>query len=132
MDREGGPTVVGQGCYVSALSMFSIGIGPSSSHTVGPMRAGADFAERLGLTAQVARDPRQAVADQDIVVTTVPASGVGGLELDGRWLSAGSFVTMPDLGPSLRCCCCGQDGRVPPEAASRPHRRADHLQPRAP
>ena len=50
MDREGGPTVVGQGCYVSALSMFSIGIGPSSSHTVGPMRAGADFAERLAAT----------------------------------------------------------------------------------
>jgi L-serine dehydratase len=27
--------------YVSALDLFSIGIGPSSSHTVGPMRAGA-------------------------------------------------------------------------------------------
>lgn len=39
-----------QGCYVSALSMFSIGVGPSSSHTVGPMRAGADFAERLAAT----------------------------------------------------------------------------------
>ncbi|WP_454050176.1 L-serine ammonia-lyase [Cellulomonas sp. Marseille-Q8402] len=32
--------------YVSALELFSIGIGPSSSHTVGPMRAGADFARR--------------------------------------------------------------------------------------
>ncbi|MGP9758402.1 L-serine ammonia-lyase [Corynebacterium sp. AOP12-C2-36] len=32
--------------YVSALDLFSIGIGPSSSHTVGPMRAGADFARR--------------------------------------------------------------------------------------
>ena len=36
-----------RGCYVSALDMFSIGIGPSSSHTVGPMRAAADFARRL-------------------------------------------------------------------------------------
>nr|WP_239528583.1 L-serine ammonia-lyase, iron-sulfur-dependent, subunit alpha [Microbacterium esteraromaticum] len=27
--------------------MFSIGVGPSSSHTVGPMRAGVDFADRL-------------------------------------------------------------------------------------
>lgn len=35
------------GCYVSALDMFSIGIGPSSSHTVGPMRAAADFAARI-------------------------------------------------------------------------------------
>ncbi len=34
------------GVYVSALELFSIGIGPSSSHTVGPMRAGADFARR--------------------------------------------------------------------------------------
>ena len=33
--------------YVSALDLFTIGIGPSSSHTVGPMRAARDFAERL-------------------------------------------------------------------------------------
>jgi L-serine dehydratase len=33
--------------YVSAFDLFSIGIGPSSSHTVGPMRAAADFAQRL-------------------------------------------------------------------------------------
>ncbi|UJP09076.1 L-serine ammonia-lyase, iron-sulfur-dependent, subunit alpha [Microbacterium sp. KUDC0406] len=33
--------------YVSAFDLFSIGVGPSSSHTVGPMRAGLDFAARL-------------------------------------------------------------------------------------
>ena len=33
--------------YVSALDLFSIGIGPSSSHTVGPMRAAVAFAEHL-------------------------------------------------------------------------------------
>ncbi|HEU4806765.1 MAG TPA: L-serine ammonia-lyase [Homoserinimonas sp.] len=33
--------------YVSALALFSIGIGPSSSHTVGPMRAARAFAENL-------------------------------------------------------------------------------------
>jgi len=33
--------------YVSAFELFSIGIGPSSSHTVGPMRAASDFAARL-------------------------------------------------------------------------------------
>jgi len=32
---------------LSALDMFSIGIGPSSSHTVGPMRAAARFAQGL-------------------------------------------------------------------------------------
>lgn len=33
--------------YVSAFDLFSIGIGPSSSHTVGPMRAALVFARRL-------------------------------------------------------------------------------------
>ena len=33
---------------LSALDMFSVGIGPSSSHTVGPMRAAAMFAAGLG------------------------------------------------------------------------------------
>ena len=32
---------------ISIVDLFSIGIGPSSSHTVGPMAAGADFAEVL-------------------------------------------------------------------------------------
>jgi len=33
---------------VSALDLFSIGIGPSSSHTVGPMRAAHEFVRGLG------------------------------------------------------------------------------------
>ena len=44
--------------YVSAFELFSIGVGPSSSHTVGPMRAARDFASRVadaGLLDQVAR-----------------------------------------------------------------------------
>lgn len=32
---------------ISVLDLFTIGIGPSSSHTVGPMRAGKRFVERL-------------------------------------------------------------------------------------
>jgi len=35
------------GWYVSALEMFTIGIGPSSSHTMGPMRAATGFAQEL-------------------------------------------------------------------------------------
>jgi L-serine dehydratase len=34
--------------HVSVFELFKIGIGPSSSHTVGPMRAARRFAERLG------------------------------------------------------------------------------------
>ncbi|MCU0748178.1 MAG: L-serine ammonia-lyase [Akkermansiaceae bacterium] len=43
---------------LSALDLFTIGIGPSSSHTVGPMRAASRFMRCLmdrGLTSQVAR-----------------------------------------------------------------------------
>ena len=43
---------------VSVFELFSIGIGPSSSHTVGPMRAAARFARHLaddGLLPEVAR-----------------------------------------------------------------------------
>jgi L-serine dehydratase len=43
---------------VSVFDLFSIGIGPSSSHTVGPMRAAGRFARRLaddGVLAEVTR-----------------------------------------------------------------------------
>ena len=43
---------------VSVFDLFKIGIGPSSSHTVGPMRAARTFALRLaheGLLARTAR-----------------------------------------------------------------------------
>ncbi len=43
---------------ISAFELFKIGIGPSSSHTVGPMVAAAAFAERLtsdGVLGRVAR-----------------------------------------------------------------------------
>ncbi|MFZ5543998.1 MAG: serine dehydratase beta chain, partial [Pseudomonadota bacterium] len=43
---------------VSAFDLFKIGIGPSSSHTVGPMRAARMFALRLqheGLLDRAAR-----------------------------------------------------------------------------
>ena len=43
---------------LSALDLFTIGIGPSSSHTVGPMRAACRFVRRLeaeGLAPRVAR-----------------------------------------------------------------------------
>ncbi|MFT4259521.1 L-serine ammonia-lyase, iron-sulfur-dependent, subunit alpha [Microbacterium sp.] len=44
--------------YVSAFDFFSIGVGPSSSHTVGPMRAALDFAQRLDATGALPRVAR--------------------------------------------------------------------------
>ncbi len=39
---------------VSVFDLFKIGIGPSSSHTVGPMRASAEIAERLARHERIA------------------------------------------------------------------------------
>ena len=41
--------------HVSALDLFSIGIGPSSSHTVGPMRAARLFLEPLRASGALER-----------------------------------------------------------------------------
>ena len=43
---------------VSAFDLFSIGIGPSSSHTVGPMRAARRFAEQLAADGLLDRTTR--------------------------------------------------------------------------
>jgi L-serine dehydratase len=41
--------------HISVFDIFKIGIGPSSSHTVGPMRAARRFAERLDADAMLAQ-----------------------------------------------------------------------------
>jgi L-serine dehydratase len=41
--------------YVGTLDLFTIGIGPSSSHTVGPMRAARAFALELSNPAEITR-----------------------------------------------------------------------------
>lgn len=38
---------------ISITDLFTIGIGPSSSHTVGPMRAARDFAERASIRSDI-------------------------------------------------------------------------------
>ena len=56
-DRVSDPTVTA--ARVSVLDMFRVGIGPSSSHTVGPMRAARAFALDPGLSD----DPRRITVD---------------------------------------------------------------------
>jgi L-serine dehydratase len=41
--------------HISVFDIFKIGIGPSSSHTVGPMRAARRFAERLEVDGMMPR-----------------------------------------------------------------------------
>lgn len=47
-----------RGMAISAFDMFKIGIGPSSSHTVGPMRAAAQFATELAASGEAGRVSR--------------------------------------------------------------------------
>src|SRR5262245_33764708 len=48
-ERSGGEAVRGKAeAPISVMELFTIGIGPSSSHTVGPMRAAYRFGEMLG------------------------------------------------------------------------------------
>ena len=46
---------------ISVLSIFRVGLGPSSSHTVGPMRAGLDFVKQLAKKGLLRRVTRVAV-----------------------------------------------------------------------
>ncbi len=56
---------------ISALDVFKIGIGPSSSHTMGPMRAGRVFLDELG-------DRTQEVAQVRVdLYGSLAATGVG-------------------------------------------------------
>ena len=41
--------------HLSLFDMFTIGIGPSSSHTVGPMRAARRFVDELDTIGLLAR-----------------------------------------------------------------------------
>ena len=56
--------------HVSALDLFTIGIGPSSSHTVGPMRAAAQFNDELRA---------KGLANQPIRVTLFGSLGATGI-----------------------------------------------------
>src|SRR5450755_2782633 len=56
LDRSGSPSM-----FVSAFDLFKIGIGPSSSHTVGPMRAAFRFAQQLVAGAQLEHTARVVV-----------------------------------------------------------------------
>lgn len=56
--------------YVGTLDLFTIGIGPSSSHTVGPMRAARAFALEL-------KNPQEVTRVQITLYGSLAATGVG-------------------------------------------------------
>ncbi|WP_265522315.1 L-serine ammonia-lyase [Oerskovia flava] len=59
--------------YVSALDLFSIGVGPSSSHTVGPMRAATAFVTGLAERGELSR----VAALRVVLCGSLGATGIG-------------------------------------------------------
>ena len=76
---------------VSTFDLFKIGIGPSSSHTVGPMRAAARFVARW------LEEPGQLET-----VVRIRAEVFGSLALTGRGHGTDKAVLMGLEGPSNR------------------------------
>lgn len=58
---------------IGVFDLFTVGLGPSSSHTVGPMRAALDFARRLGEAGFVDRTARVHVE----ILGSLAATGAG-------------------------------------------------------
>ncbi|MBU3022932.1 L-serine ammonia-lyase [Aestuariibacter sp. A3R04] len=71
---------------ISVFDMFSVGIGPSSSHTVGPMRAGAEFASELATTDIIER------------ISSVRVELFGSLGQTGKGHGTGKAVILGLLG----------------------------------
>ncbi|WP_326490442.1 serine dehydratase beta chain, partial [Aeromonas media] len=69
---------------ISVFDLFSIGIGPSSSHTVGPMRAACAFVRTLKQSALLSRTERVVVecygslgqTQDDGLAGTMPLAGL--------------------------------------------------------
>jgi len=72
----------------------------------------AAYAETRGLSAEIAADPNQAIANVDIVVSSVPHQARDNGFLDAGHLSAGTFVSMVDLGYSWIVSAFGALDRV--------------------
>jgi len=61
--------------YISALDLFTIGIGPSSSHTVGPMRAALLFAQAVEAEGKLALTHKVSVTLFGSLGATGPGHG---------------------------------------------------------
>lgn len=79
---------------------FPIGLVRAYSRRLSTAEAFAKEVRADGLDAEAVEDPRSALAEMDIVVTTTPVVPRTEPFLDAAWLSHGSFTSMVDLGLS--------------------------------
>ncbi|PRO69091.1 L-serine ammonia-lyase [Alteromonas gracilis] len=76
---------------ISVFDMFSVGIGPSSSHTVGPMKAGAEF------VAELAQDTEKFDAVDSVKVELFGSLGQTGIgHGTGKAVILGLLGELPD------------------------------------
>ena len=73
-------------CYYSVFDLFKVGIGPSSSHTVGPMRAAERFLQELKTAGVLAS------------VTRIQVDLYGSLALTGRGHATDIAIVMGLMG----------------------------------
>ncbi|MBC9175911.1 ornithine cyclodeaminase family protein [Pseudoroseomonas ludipueritiae] len=105
LSRPGSDTVAFIGCGTQARSNLE------ALRAVRPLRrallcgnrpettaAFADFVRARGLQAEVIPDPRDALREADIVVSTVPRLAKRTHFLDADWMAPGGFASMVDSG----------------------------------
>ena len=73
---------------LSVLDLFSVGIGPSSSHTVGPMRAAKRFADGLKSDGQLSATTKG--ASRTVWVPSAPPAGATVRTRPWSWASRAS------------------------------------------
>ncbi len=72
----------------------------------------ADYASALGLNVEIAEDPKNAIRNSHIIVSSVPSSPQFVPFLDPDWVSPGAFVSAVDIGRSWRSGFESFDQRV--------------------
>ena len=92
---------------ISTFDLFSIGIGPSSSHTVGPMRAGARFIEEVKEHVSVGAITHLEVDLYGSLAATGRGHGtLGAVLLGGKWKSVGLIAGCLKVRSPPRWSCC--------------------------
>src|SRR6516165_7759209 len=112
------PRQVGDQVTVSVFDLFKVGIGPSSSHTVGPMKAAYLFASRLTAENLVEKTARVRCELYGSLGATGPGHGrpEGGCRAVRRSAAAGGRPSDPVLDRRRR-------STTPPQAAGLPSQR---------
>jgi ornithine cyclodeaminase/alanine dehydrogenase-like protein (mu-crystallin family) len=88
--------------FEALLPLFPIVSAIACSRRIETAEAFAKFCRENGVAAEATTDPRNAVSEADIVVTSVPQASTRTPFLEAAWVAPGSFVSMVDVGRSWK------------------------------